>query len=257
MVGALMSKESGVIVVIFVACASLCWILNSNTKIKMIVASTVVLVGYLWIRSRFFDPHQLASIDIGYGAGIIYDNWVSAISPELKIKDSITTVLANLTSPVLPIYDWKGKVLPMSVLVESAVIWFPTAVLFCLSWTRNITMLQKYALIIVAANALIHFVAFRYRLQYISWLGICCFIAGSRGIKIALIRATIVKVVMFVLLISSLHAVSIVLHNDMLRRHESLNRDELRGEIYDHRLFGRIDSEIVEEILGRYKKQMR
>jgi hypothetical protein len=251
---ALMSKESGLIVILFTLLGGLRLSIGRRLRTELAIASFVVIISYLGLRYIVFSAQPASNVDIGYGPGIIYDNWVSALSPELNVTKSVKTVLTNLTASVLPIFNWEGEILPTGIIVKQILIWLPTALIFWVSWSRRLTTLQKYALFIIALNSTICFVAFRYRLQYLSWIGVCTFIAASPTTKISVNNKIALRVLASILLLSSTYTINRQLHDDWLRRYEDLNKDELRREVYDHRLFGKIDNEIVKQILDMYKK---
>jgi hypothetical protein len=253
---ALMSKESGVIVAILLIIASFHITPNNSYRAKIIMTSIIVITSYLGLRFIIFGSNPPSTIDVGYGPGIIYDNWVSALSPHLKIKECVITLITNLSSPVLPIYGLGGEVLQIKDLLRMIFIWFPSALIFYLSFNRKLTTLQKYALIVIILNSIIHCVAFRYRLQYLSWIGVCLFIAGSPAINNKWDKKIIVYIFASILLIFSTYTVSWQLQKDWLRRYEAIRKDNLQKEIYDHRLFGNIDDNIVEQIIFRYKKNI-
>jgi hypothetical protein len=250
---ALLSKESGLIVLIFVLTTCLSSKVGKRMKAKIFIVLFGVFTYYFCLRSIAFKSLPISQVNVGYGPGIIYDNWISAISPEYKFKEGFITVITNLASTFLPIFTFEGQILPSKDLIKMVLIWLPTMLIFCLSYSRKLSTLQKYSVVVIVANSVVHCIAFRYRLQYLSWLAACLFVAGSAKFSYHVNRKLILIALTFVLLLSSTYLVNKQLHNDWLRRYEALNRDGLRREIYDHRLFGRIDPKIVEQILYTYK----
>jgi hypothetical protein len=244
---ALMSKESGVIVLLFALFASIPVFSNNLQKIKLIMGCLLILICYIGIHAEL--PPIILKKD-----AIPYDNWVLALSSSINLLTGLKNVSINVTAALLPIFNWEGSLLSFNKIVSSIFIWGPCAVLCVLSFSRPLTVLQKYGIFIIIVNSAIHFAAFRYRIQYLSWLGVCIFIGGTNSVGNNEKRQTTFAVIAFILLLASVIAVHAELEEKYLKRYNDLNRDNMSSVVEEYRGFGKIDDEIVKQIVARYKK---
>ena len=214
----------------------------------------MVIVSYMGLRFLVFGSQANSYMGSGYALGSHYDTW-SDLSLKLRVFAGVENAMTNLAASILPVFNWEGKRLWLSevLLLKNILIWLPIVSIFLLSCTRKLTTLQVYALIIVVLNSILHFAAFRYRFQYLSWLGVCIFVASAHIINDSIRIRMIITLLASILLLNSAVLVSNRLHEDWLVRYKYLNNDDLRTVIYKFRKYGSIDSNIVDQVLKMYK----
>jgi hypothetical protein len=252
---ALMSKESGLIVILFSCFAVLQIPVNNHLRARLWIACGIIILSYMGLRIIVFGSQAGAYVGSGYALGARYENW-SALPTAIKIIASIENVFKNFIGSFFPIFDWEGRRLYVGEMTSILKIFtlLSTALILLASYTRQLTKIQKYAISIIVLNSILNFAGFRYRTLYLSWIGVCIFIAASRSIKDHLNTRFIVALLIFVLLLCNTSTISKALHHDWLVRYNDLNKNDLRSVIYEFRNYGKIDPIIVEEVLRKYKK---
>lgn len=181
---ALMSKETGLIVILFACFASVYLPLTTRFQVQIFIVAAIIITAYMGLRLAIFGSESLSYVSSGHALGSHYDSW-AALSPKTRLLASAENAATNFTGCFLPIFNWEGKMLSLRELsfIENFLIWAPTVLLVTLSYSRTLTTIQVYSLVIIAINSALNLVAFRYRFQYLSWLGACAFVAGSPSIK--------------------------------------------------------------------------
>src|SRR5690606_29816115 len=110
-----------------------------------------------------------------------YDS-AAHLEPGWRLWAAVENVLKNVLALVLPIFDNEGGFQNRAALIRLAPIWIPTALLATVALRRPWSPLQRFAVALIVLNALVHYAAFRHRVQYVAWLGLGVLVAASPGL---------------------------------------------------------------------------
>ncbi len=250
---ALLSKESGLIVPLFVFYYSFHMKQYAKYRTKVIIHSIVIIAVYFTFRFAIFGSQVSSNIESGYIFGIIRYNNLSTLPVHIQYYAHLENVIKNLITPFVPIFNGRGGILmSVSSLFEKSLLSVLTMLLVVLTAHKKLSTFQKVALVIIIINSVLHYPIFRYRTHYISQLAICMFIASSPLLKNSINRKIIVKVIAVVLLLFSILGVNRSLNSSILSRYEMLNKYNLTPIV--QRYSASIDNRIVERVLQRYKQ---
>lgn len=250
---ALLSKESGIMIPVFAAAAVLISPSLKRDRYKVITLCSIIFVVYMVLRLVLFGQRALNYSESGYIFGVTpYDDW-SMLPRHLQIIALIENAVKNVLASFLPIFNQPGGLEVRWVFgVEGMLIWVPTLLLFIMACTRKLSLLQKYSIVIILLNSLIHYQVFRYRVHYISEIAFCLFVGASPVWKELMSRKVVAKALAAILMISSLIAVHTYLDRQLHFRETELNKNELTTIL--ERYPEKVDREVVRKIVERYKK---
>jgi hypothetical protein len=248
---ALLSKESGVILPLFALIAGLRWQRLALSRVRLTVIVLLILGCYFLVRLAIFGSNVQTYSASGYLFGVQKYDQLSALPTQLRLAAFAENVIKNSVSVVLPVFDNLGSLKPLmspSGLVQIILMSLSALTLFALAFTRKLSLLQKYALVLVALNSLIHYQVFRHRVEYISELAFCLFVASSPVLLNSIDRRLIAKSLAVVVLLISIMLVNTSMQNQWLRRYEQMNKYEL-SEVNR----SRVDDGIITRVLARYR----
>ena len=248
---ALLSKESGVILPLFALIAGLRWQRLRLSRVRIVVIVLLILGSYFLVRLAIFGGNVQTYSASGYLYGVQKYDQLSALPTELRFAAFAENVIKNSVSTVLPVFDNLGSLKPLmspSGLIQIILMSLSALTLFALAFTRKLSLLQKYALVLIALNSLIHFQVFRHRVEYISELAFCLFVASSPVLINSIDRRLIAKSLAVVVLLISIILVNSSMQNQWLRRYEQMNKYEL-SEVNR----SRVDEGIISRVLARYR----
>jgi hypothetical protein len=257
---ALMSKESGMILPVLAIAAMYKLKAPDRTRWSVVITSGLVLVAYALLRIAIFGPNAAQYSERGYLFGLFYyDDWghYQGLMRWIAMAD---TVARNLVAALLPVFDNIGAILSPGGLLKSLPIWLPTVLLVVFAVRRTLTRLQAYSLVILICNSAIHFVEFRYRIEYIPQFAVCLFIAGSPLLRQPSFRLEVAKALAGVLLLFSVLSVSNTLSTTLVDRYEELQQNGLANVLANSvsepqaRGSTAIDPRIVDLVLTRYRR---
>jgi hypothetical protein len=234
---ALLSKESGLILPLFAIYHAISLRKNKYYCASLITISITIIAAYLAFRLVIFGSNTFSNA----GTGSI-----------IEIGFYFGNVVKNLIGPFIPIFDDHGGLLSVSLLIKTSPFWMVTLPLVILSTRRELSALQKVALVIIVLNSLVHFSLFRYRIQYPSQLAIGLFIGTSPLFTGSINRKMILKGLGTALLLFSVFWVNRSLQSEMLIRYQMLNNYDLEP-IVETFSFG-IDPLIITRLLQHYKQ---
>lgn len=243
------SKESGLIVPLFVFLASIFGLPPANRSRKQVIVVSLALVClYVLLRLVIFNTAAASFSESGYIFGVRpYDDWAS-LPIHLRLWALVENSIKNTVAIAIPVFNDQG-----GLQISNPLIWIPTAVLFIAALSRQMTVAQKYAAIIHLLNAAIHCLIFRHRVQYISMFAFCLLVGASSAIQEGATRAFYARVAASLLLVGSILHVNVYLQQKWYSRYEQVNKFGL-GQIIE-KYPDKIDPKIVSQVLTRYRQR--
>lgn len=247
---ALMSKESGLVVPVLALALGLRHGAGAASRTGLIVLTAAILAAYAALRWGIFGAEASGYSESGYLAGVgHYDDWGS-LPLRWRVAASVENVARSLIAPVLPVFGDQGALLSKRDLILAAPLWVSMALLVGASIDRHPSRGQQAVLLLLAANALVHCTIFRHRTLYLSQIAVVLFVASSPRLRLDARRRTFAKAMAAIAVVCGIWTTTLSLAQERSRRHERLYRDRLAPIVALYP--GRIDSQIVEEVLERY-----
>ncbi len=160
----------------------------------------------------------------------------------------------NFLCVFLPIFDPYGRIDSLGALLRSALWWLPTAVLAVSATRRPVTKVQLLALAVIALNSALHIQVFRYRVEYISQLAFCLYLAASpiwwaRPDKAyGVDRRRLAGVCCGLIALVSISQVNHYIHSNWIERQDEMTKRRLTTILHNYPISDRI----VEQVLTRY-----
>ncbi|HEX7084995.1 MAG TPA: hypothetical protein VF198_01425, partial [Vicinamibacterales bacterium] len=199
---AVLSKETGVIVpVLALLCAAGLHPHGTPVaRVRVAAAAVGVLAGYATVRLAIFGWDALGYDESGYLLATWHYDSAAHLEPGWRLWAAVENVLKNVLALVLPIFDNEGGFQNRAALIRLAPIWIPTALLATVALRRPWSPLQRFAVALIVLNALVHYAAFRHRVQYVAWLGLCVWVAASPGLTTGRLRRAMAAAMLCALL---------------------------------------------------------
>jgi hypothetical protein len=249
---ALMSKESGLVVTLFILAYVVLQRPRSFPIVPLVVACVLTVAGYMALRFMIFGSNTAAYTESGKLFGIVaYDDW-RELGPRLRFLALADNVGKNAVAAFLPIFDGVGGFWTPARFLTRIGIWLPTVGLVLLSVRRSPSTVQKLAVLVICINAVLHYAVFRYRVLYVPQLAICLFVAAAPLKGLSLRRDLAVKLLAGILLITSVVFVSVRLRATWDSRYEKMHSTKLTNIV--QRYPEQVDARIVEQVLKRYDR---
>lgn len=249
---ALMSKESGIVIAgVAFAFAVVPWTLTPpplRYRLRLALTAVAIVGLYIGFRILIFGPRFASYTQDGYVLlGAIHYQHAEELSPLLRYVSYGENVLKNAMAPLLPIFAEGGALMSRQAVLASLPVIVSTAALFAMTAGRQLTRLQWVAALVILANAVAHYVLFRFRLHYLSHAAFCIFVgsspifaaAGGRG------KAAVARALGIVVLGGSIVWTTYMFDDYRLQRNLALENLKIDGVSK----FG----PIVEEILDQYR----
>lgn len=247
---ALMSKESGLVVPALALALGLDKSPGAPSRAGLIAVTGGIVAAYAALRWGIFGAQAASYSESGVLLGVgRYGDW-AALPVPWRVLGAVENVARSLIAPLLPVIGDEGGLLPKHDLVLAAPLWLSTGLLVAASVDRRPSRGQWCALLLLAANALVHCTIFRYRTLYLAQVAVALFVATSPALRRHPRRRTFAKATATVALVCGLWSTTRALAREREVRHELLHRDRLAPVVA--RYPGRIDGKIVQEVLERY-----
>jgi hypothetical protein len=181
---AFLTKESGVTLPVFLLLFALApWsraTLSSRSRVKLWAAALATLLGYFLLRAVVFGYNAAAYEQEGYlFLGLREYEHISDLPVALRFFALAENVVKNLLAPALPIFGFGGRLLNRNELFLAAPVIIATPLLLGLASGRRLSRFQWVSAMILVASALVHAPLFRDRLQYLSQIAVCLYLAAS------------------------------------------------------------------------------
>ncbi len=255
---ALLSKESGLILPLILIFASFRFDLSGAQRIKMTLIPVLIIVCYFLARAAMFGQNVVAYNESGYLFGVTRYESLAALPPHMQYLAHTENVVKNFLTPMFPIFGFEGQIdigsFPWSFMQNIPVLVLSVA-LVVITIERKLSEPQRFAIVIMVLNALLHYAVFRYRVQYLAQVAFCIFLASSPLVSAASrYRKTAIKLVAFACLCFSTLFVERSLHGMLLHRYEELNTYHLVNALRGYS--GRVDQKIIQQVIDRYERPM-
>jgi hypothetical protein len=186
---AVLFKESGLIIPL-VAGAFILLTPYKGPKAKHLMICIALVAGYIALRLSLFGANAFAYHAEGFVFGNQYYINLQELPWGVRVWARVETVAKNFVCVFLPIFNSVGRLDAAGEFVRRSAWWLPTLLLAVTATRRPLTRVQWLALAVIAANSAIHVQVFRFRVEYVSQMAFCIYVAGSRiwqeGDKLAL-----------------------------------------------------------------------
>ncbi|MCX6995976.1 MAG: hypothetical protein NTV49_02565 [Kiritimatiellaeota bacterium] len=249
---ALLSKESGVVILLLIGVVALRGNLPRDVRRKLIVLVCGVGLAYVAVRLEIFGNKAAAYSESGFLFGTLrYADW-SQLPKPLRLVALGENVLKNAAAPILPVFSPAGALNLGLPLLLTAPVWCGTLLLCALSAQRKISRPQQCAVAILVLNALVHYALFRFRTQYLSEIAVCLFVAGAYQLSSDFRRRTAAKVLAAVVLMGNLWSVTRSVDDAFVAQDDELNRYRLTRVMS---LYApRISQDIAQQVSEKYAR---
>jgi hypothetical protein len=181
---ALMSKESGLIVpgvgLLYALMPGRAAHLATQHRVRLACATASIIGLYIVWRLLIFGSGYASYSQDGYMFfGLVHYRDSDLLPQVLRYLNYAENVIKNAVAPALPVFTEAGALLTPQSLLVSLPVTVSTALLVGLTAKRNLSHLQRIALMIIVVNSVIHFGLFRFRLHYLSHAALCLFVGSS------------------------------------------------------------------------------
>jgi hypothetical protein len=249
---ALLSKESGLVVPALALALGWRERPDARSRAGLVAVTAGIVAAYAALRWAVFGAGAVSYSESGVLLGVgSYGDW-AALPVPWRVVAAVENVARSLLAPLLPVFGDDGGLLPKRDLVLAAPLWLSTGLLVGASVDRRPSRGQQVALLLLAANALVHCTIFRYRTLYLAQVAVALLVATSRRLRLAPRRRSFAKAMAAVALSCGLWSTTRALAREREVQHELLYRDRLAPVVA--RYPERIDGKIVREVLERYAR---
>jgi hypothetical protein len=249
---AVLCKESGLIVPLVGLAAAFVLPLHRVRRWPVVAAAVGVMGAYMVFRVSLFGVHAASYAESGVILGFTRYSDRADLPGLLPLYALAENVFKNVVAVFLPVFDNKGGLFIGTPVVAWGSAVLATAFLGLAAFARPLTGVQRLALLLIAANAVIHLAVFRYRTMYLSEIAFVLFIAGAAATSVpAGRRLALAKGAAMVLLLANVVLASSQVDNGLERRARNLERTHFGTT--DPRYIERVDSTVVERIHQRYR----
>jgi hypothetical protein len=175
---AVLAKESGIVIPLVAAMRI--WLLPyAGPRWRHFLVSISLVAAYIGWRFFLFGWRANSYAAEGYVFGTTFYADLATLPPAMHVWALFENILKNCAAVFLPIFNWGGGIQAPRDLLWGLLYWLPTLLLALAATRRSLTPIQRLALMVIVANALVHAQVFRYRIHYLSELAFCLFIAAS------------------------------------------------------------------------------
>lgn len=171
---AVLSKESGLILLLLSIYLGL---QKKNTG--LVVCSLLTIFFYALLRFLIFGPGVADYSQNGYLLGWIrYDHPMDLAFP-LNWLAYFENMVKNMAAVFFPVFSGTGALLRdrSAIFLLPAIILSPA--LFLTAFTKKLSKIQIFSLVIILLNGILHFALFRYRVLYLAQMAFCLFLISS------------------------------------------------------------------------------
>jgi hypothetical protein len=175
---AVLFKESGLIIPV-VAGAFIVLSPYEGPKKTHLSICILLVACYMALRLWLFGANAFTYHAEGFVFGNQYYINLRDLPWGVRLWARFETVAKNFVSVFLPIFNSVGRLDETGELVRRAAWWLPTTLLAIAATRRPLTAVQWLALAVVAANSAVHMQVFRFRVEYVSQMAFCIYVAAS------------------------------------------------------------------------------
>jgi hypothetical protein len=241
-------KESGLIVP-FVAAAFVTLASYSGVRWRALSLCALLIVSYLGLRLLLFRSNAFAYASEGFVFGNRPYMLFSDLPWQIGLWARFENVAKNFVSVFLPIIDPFGRVESPREIIGSVSWWLPTIALTVSVTRRPVGKVQWFALAIIFLNSALHVQVFRYRVEYVSQLAFCLYVAASpiwqgnpgRRRHLGLLCCALIALV-------SVSQVNQYIHSNWVERQDEMTQRHLTSITAKYPVSARI----VQQVLARY-----
>lgn len=241
---ALMGKESGVILPVIAAVGAVAGRVPVASRRPIVIAAVALVGAYVAMRWWLFGASTPTDLQGGFRFG--YGAWVDLALPQKAIV-AADTLAKNLVAPWLPLFTYDGDWMSAGAVLRSSVVWLPTLALVVAAARRPLSPVQWTGVALLGLSAVVHCTLFRYRMFYLSQMGVCLFLAGAPWTRLgAAGRRLVTTVAVLAVLVNVASATRGSMAN-LAERRSLLRQDLLDQLVIDWD--GRIDKRITDRVL--------
>jgi len=249
-------KESGLLIPL-VAGAFIILTSYTGPRWRHLAVCALLVAAYLGLRVLLFGSNAFAYASEGYVFGNRPYTLFSDLPWQIGLWARFENVAKNFLCVFLPVFNPMGRIDTFSELVRNAPWWLPTLALAVFATRRGITKVQWLALAVIALNAALQMQVFRYRVEYVSQLAFCLYVAASpiwqasrdkiQGVG----RPQWSTLCCGLLAIVSISQVNHYVHANWIERQEEMTKQRLATILGNYP----ISPIIVQQVLARYATQ--
>ena len=214
----------------------------------------LLVISYVALRLLLFRSNAFAYAAEGFVFGNHPHALLSDLPWQIELWARFENVAKNFLCVFFPIFDPFGRIDSFSELIKNVFWWLPTAVLAVSATRRPISKVQLLALAVIALNSALHLQVFRYRVEYISELAFCLYLAASpiwwatldksHGVG----RRRLAGVCCGLLALVSISQVNHYIQSNWIERQDEMTKSRLTTIQRKYP----ISDQIVEQVLTRY-----
>jgi hypothetical protein len=175
---AVMTKESGIVIPL-VAAMRIWFLPYAGPRWRHFLVSISLVGAYIGWRLFLFGWSANSYSAEGYVYGARFYDDLASLPPATHIWAVFENIFKNCAAVFLPIFNWGGGIQAPRDLLWGLPSWLPILLLTMAATQRPLTAIQRLALIVIVANALVHAQVFRYRIHYLSEFAFCLFVVAS------------------------------------------------------------------------------
>jgi hypothetical protein len=246
-------KESGLIIPL-VAGAFVILAPYTGARWRHLAVCALLVASYVGLRVLLFGSNAFAYASEGFIFGNQQYTLLSDLPWHIGLWARFENVAKNFLCIFLPIFNPVGRVDSFNELIGNIFWWLPTVVL-TISVTRSpVTKVQWLALAVVALNSALHVQVFRYRVEYISQLAFCLYVAASpiwqsspdkvHGVD----RLQLAGVCCGLMALVSVSQVNHYIQSNWVERQDEMTKRRLTTILQNYPISDRI----VQQVLARY-----
>ena len=250
---AVLFKESGLIIPL-VAGAFVLFAPYKGPKRIHLAICVLLAASYLGLRVLLFGSNAFAYASEGFVFGNQYYTLLSDLPWQIALWARAETVVKNFLCVFLPVFDPYGRIDSLHELFANVLWWLPTVVLAAAATRRSLTRVQWLALAVIAMNSALHVQVFRYRIEYVSQLAFCLYVASSPIWQASHKkvdwggRRQLAGICCGFLALVSISQVNRYIHSNWVQRQDEVTKQRLTTVLQSYPISGRI----VEQVLARY-----
>jgi hypothetical protein len=250
---ALSFKESGLIVPL---AAGVFIMLTPYTgpRWRHLAVCALLVTSYAGLRLLLFRSNAFAYASEGFVFGDHPYTLLSDLPWRIGLWARFENTTKNFLCVFLPIFDPSGRIDSFGELIRNFFWWFPTAVLAMSATRRPITKVQLLALAVIALNSALHLQVFRYRVEYISQLVFCLYVAVSPiwwekpDKRHAVSRRRLAGICCGFMALVSIVQVNHYVHSNWIERQDEMTKRRLATILQKYPISGLV----TEQVLTRY-----
>jgi hypothetical protein len=250
---AVLFKESGLIIPL-VAGVFIAFAPYKGPRRAHLVVCILLVASYAALRLFLFGTNSFSYASDGFVFGNRHYSILRDLPWKIGLWARFETVAKNFSCVFLPIFDPLGRIDSVRELITNILWWLPTAALSVIATRRPIARVQWLALAVIAINSAVHVQVFRYRVEYVSQMAFCLYVASSPIWREG--QAKVASIARRKLAVACCGLLAFVTVSQV-NRYVQAGWSERRDEVINQRLTTvvakyPISASIVEQVLARY-----